>query len=1026
MSELILHDQAWRERFASEIGSNVSLIAPAGVGKTHSIVERIVRLAGPQNPHAADWLPRLVVVTYTKSAAEEMRRRARNAIIRMGTQGAALAHFNRAFFGTIHSFCMMLLQRHGHHLGLPSGLALAEDVEGLWDDFLLRGEWRCGSLHPEALADLFRMVPMLDVLGLGRDAPDLPPCAPGAVPPVDASGLMAFKPSARAAKNVALGQRLVRRWLEDYNAGDPFVPLPEFPGGGEGFRAEWCKTFAMLRAWLGSASWCVAREVAGAFRKFRLSRGQMTYGDQVSLAATLMQHPMAATAIREEGYRVILDEAQDTDREQFIVLTEIAREQCATGIWLDGARGGPGPGRFAMVGDPQQSIYGRRASLASYEALRRKLCDEGGTEVSLDVTFRFNSSIAAFVNDIGPRMLDGLDGQAEYVPLRTLAAGGNVVRWVVRRPTDVELGIAGTAKRATDVPLGRAVAFEVARRLRRHGPARLGASDWSGVAILCPRRIWLETLEEALTEEGIEVQNHSARQSLGGSPAYAWFSALTWVMAEPRDCFEIAGVLREVFGIADADIAEFTGGDGDRLRLVDNEALLGDPAAGGGSVAGTLRRLAGLRTRVAGRPLGEAARAIIEESALVERLAALPHDASDSGMIDTLLFRATAIEEEGLTLAEWSEMLRDGFLADRDGEAVRPGAIQLITCHKAKGLQWDCVVLPFLCRQVKDRNEPYPRLVRLGPTQAPAVVFGSGEIDRAREDALKRSEEQEMQRLFYVAMTRARKTLVLIDDRDVFDRRPKSFFGRGRLEGSAFESLPAELPPLEDSATRRIGCPQESRIQPAVVDWEAAARSAGGFPRRRLPHALAKAQHADEEPEAGLGALADEEVERRRMALAEAANYGIWWHCLMQHLPWHEGASAWQDCLESRIETCPDPCRGRREFERFARSGFIISLSKGAKEFRTEVPFIYNDGSDSCLEGVMDLVVWDGVARDWTVVDWKTNLIQQAAITDLAAYYRPQLLAYTEAIRALGGKAGHPPTVRAYLYSTVAGGEVQI
>lgn len=1026
MDNLLLHDQSRRELFRTAISSNASLIAPAGVGKTHSIIDRIIHLAGGKNPNAADWLPRLVVVTYTKSAAEEMRRRARNAIITAGAQGAALAHFNRAFFGTIHSFCMMLLERHGHHLGLPSGLVLAEDTAELWQQFLRSGEWRIESLPGDATDALFRIVPMLDVLRLGRTAPDLPCAKPGKFPAVDVGELLLVKPNGNGKKNTLRGQDLVRRWLGALDNGDPFMPLPECPGGGAGFERAWAAAFRPLREWLGAASWTVAREIASTFRGFRLSRGQMTYDDQVALAAELMRHPRAGAAIRAEGYRVILDEAQDTDREQFVVLTEVAREPGATGIWMDGSAGGPAPGRFAMVGDPQQSIYGSRASLASYAALRKKLLEEGGLEVSLDVTFRFKSKTAEFVNSVGPRILNGLDGQAEYVPLETTQKGGDVIRWHIPRPTDQEVGIEGTGKKATDVPLGRAEAAALARRLATCGPRTLGAADWSGVAVLCPRRAWLETLEEAIITEGLDVQNHSVRQSLGGSAAYAWFSSLIWIMAEPRDGFEIAGVLREIFGIADADIAEFTGGEGDRLWLVDNGALE-TPGLDAGLLVETMRALAALRDEVMKLPLGGAVRRIVAGTDLRKRLEALPKDELDPAMLDVLLFRATAAEEEGLTLAEWAETLRAGFASDRDGESVRSNAIQLITCHKAKGLQWDCVILPFLCRPVGNRTEQYPRLVPLGPTEVPAVIFGRGELGDAREQALLRGEEQEMQRLLYVAMTRSKNTLVIVDDREVFERRSKSFFERGRFD-EALDKLGMDLRASHVPSTDRDGDDKEPTIEPVAIDWAGAIQSASAFPRRILPHALvtSEATQGDAEPEMGLARFGEDESDGNGSALEAAADYGIWWHAMMQDMPWQGGIVEWRRCLASHMPACPKPERGTREFELFAASPFVSRIVQGAKEFRTELPFLWREGDASCLEGVMDFVVWDTEQWSWTVVDWKTNSIAAAELPRLAALYRPQLTAYASALQALAPRDKEGPSVKAYLYSTMRGEAVAI
>lgn len=1064
MSGPLPADQGARERFAREIGANVSLIAPAGVGKTHSIVGRIIGVAAGDNPRAMEWLPRLVVVTYTNSAAEEMRQRARLAIIASGARGAALAQFNRAFFGTIHSFCVMLLQRHGHHLGLPPGLEILEegDIDALWQGFLRRGRWSVGSLSPAGAEALFRRVPMQEVLGLARGAPMLPSRDPGAPPGVDAGPVLGFPAKGGGKANILLGQRLVRRWMAADAAGEPYAPLPECPGDSKPFHEAWAAAFGPLRDWLGMASWAVAREIAGAFREHRLGLGRITYDDQVTLAGQLMRHPEAAAAIRAEGYRVILDEAQDTDRDQFVVLTEAAREVGASGVWMEGADGGPGPGRFAMVGDPQQSIFGRRASLASYADLRERLVADGAREISLDVTFRFRSGIADFVNRVGGQLLDGQVGQARFVPLETMGAGGRAIRWVIPRPTDEALGGAAGGRGPSEASLVRAEARELARRLRESGPGRLGATEWSGVAILCPRRRWLETMEEALAGEGLEVQNHSARESLGGSAAYAWFSALMWVMAEPRDGFEIAGVLREIFGIADADIAEFTGGDGSRLRLVDpsrdgtaggqrsitniqhstsnnRQPALNDPRPrtqdpgpttdGNGVVAETLRRLAALRSEVAAMPLRDAAQAVVDATGLRARLGSLPRDEWDPGMLDVLLMRAARAEEDGLTLAEWAESLRDGFGCARDGEAVRPGAVQLITCHKAKGLQWDCVVLPFLCRPVRPWGGGYPRVVPLGATEVPAVVFARGDLGEAREGALRRGEAQEMQRLWYVAITRSRNTLILADDREVFARRSGSFFEHSGFSGGAaaeaFDSLPIALPEAEAGRAAATADAGPAGREPLEIDWGAALRAAGEFPRRRLPHALAEAGVGprDAEPEAALAALpaGDAPPEWTSAAADEAADYGIWWHALMEQLPWRDGLDEWRQCFEGCIASCPDRQRGEREFELFLKSDFVRSLPAAGRRFHAELPFLWRDAEWSCIEGVIDLVIWDPAHDKWIVVDWKTNRVAEGALADLAERYRPQLGAYAAAVRALAPGAREGAPVEAFLYATAPG-----
>ncbi|HXM74407.1 MAG TPA: UvrD-helicase domain-containing protein, partial [Chthoniobacterales bacterium] len=66
-------DHSARRRFAEELDRNFSVVASAGSGKTYAITERIVQLA--RAPNALDILPKLVVVTFTHRAADEMQQR---------------------------------------------------------------------------------------------------------------------------------------------------------------------------------------------------------------------------------------------------------------------------------------------------------------------------------------------------------------------------------------------------------------------------------------------------------------------------------------------------------------------------------------------------------------------------------------------------------------------------------------------------------------------------------------------------------------------------------------------------------------------------------------------------------------------------------------------------------------------------------------------------------------------------------------------------------------------------------------
>ncbi len=161
-------DHSERRRFAEEIDRNFSVVAAAGSGKTYAITERIVQIA--LSPKAEEILPRLVVVTFTHRAADEMQQRTRHRILQAVRRPEIHTAFNRAFFGTIHSFCMKLLTNYGHYLGLPTTLDLVTDDEDLWEEFVQQHLHTGRNLSEQNRAALFRLAQARQLMELGRNA----------------------------------------------------------------------------------------------------------------------------------------------------------------------------------------------------------------------------------------------------------------------------------------------------------------------------------------------------------------------------------------------------------------------------------------------------------------------------------------------------------------------------------------------------------------------------------------------------------------------------------------------------------------------------------------------------------------------------------------------------------------------------------------------------------------------------------------------------------------------------------------
>ena len=136
---------------------NYCVSAGAGVGKTTAITRRIANLALRRHQEG-NVLSRLVVVTYGKLAAEELRVRTRDLVLQHLDKSAhgrqnLLTDLRGAFFGTIHSFCLKLIREQGRYLGLPETVDLLEerDETVLWERFCEGGAVDALALPPELI-----------------------------------------------------------------------------------------------------------------------------------------------------------------------------------------------------------------------------------------------------------------------------------------------------------------------------------------------------------------------------------------------------------------------------------------------------------------------------------------------------------------------------------------------------------------------------------------------------------------------------------------------------------------------------------------------------------------------------------------------------------------------------------------------------------------------------------------------------------------------------------------------------------
>jgi len=1037
----VLSDNVNRQRFVHEHGQNFSVVAPAGVGKTKAIVDRIVNIALNDGEREHSRLQRLVVVTYTKKAADEMHHRTRNAIMEKRVSPEVIRRLNRAYFGTIHSYCLELLRQHGTLIGLPTTVDVTENDELLWSRFLYHTDQLSKILPKKVERHFFRHTQLEPLYLLARRSriksgnTQLNAISP--YPDLNLIPLLQFQPNNRAKGKVEMGQKKLQRWLKAVEEDEGFIPPPIYEMGGSEFQVLWRASFQPLRDWLSEVACVLIAHVSNSYRNFRVSQGVLTYDDLVDLTAEILKDKHVGAEIRAERKHVILDEAQDTDPAQFEVLTEIARPGSAQGTWLKEGGAPPGAGRFCMVGDPQQSIYGSRADLDYYQYAHKKLLkDAEAEELFFEVTFRCDEKIVEGVNLFFPSILDGrgkLGDQVKFVPLKARPAcgSGQIFRTNLELPPEMEVG-----RNQQAVTLAYVKTFVA--WLKNLKPSDLRARDWSEVAILCPRNEWLEALDRELKTSAFSTQVLSRTEQLRTMPAYAWFTALMLVISEPENAFEIAGLLREVFGISDHDLVtyyQYWKKNPERFPSTAHALQILHTVESSGIVTEKLNLLARARQQALTLPLRDAVTYLVDTIHLRERLNALPlgHSSESQILLDNFITQSGIAEAERMSLSEWTHSLIEKMNDQVKSEASNSGHIQLLSCHKAKGLEWDAVLLPFFSRPIGFALNNYPQLFYQKGKKEPLLAIDKHHEHDDYKNQADREKEKELDRLLYVAMTRARKTLVLFNDEVFFSSNKYSFAERLKISADGSNNIIwGGLPTTNQPET---GIKKETESEPPgeitdeekeaafiITSLDTARESAQGKFNRVTPHTLVKSVSAiitdRNEPELKLGHEFPEES-----LLTSAIEYGNWWHTMMELNRWDQDIVSWKNYCSLSVEStdCPSSERGKKEIDLFFKSDLVERLLASEFIVSTEAPLLWGL-DDIVYEGLIDFVAYDLKREQWIIIDWKTHQISNPEMaTHLREQYEPQIDAYANALRHI-----YDQPVNAFLYATALGQLLEI
>jgi ATP-dependent helicase/nuclease subunit A len=753
-----------QERVAARRSGPLLLAAGAGSGKTAVLVERFVRAVREDGIAPA----RILAITFTERAAGELRERVRAQLLALGERTAA-RDTEGAPIGTFHGFCARLLRTHALAANLDPDFAILDDAAAT------RLQLLAFRRALAALQDLGRPARAASGHDSGRSARaasghDSGPSGRGAREAVDliaAYGAdrlraMVFGVYAELRSRGVAEPRLPAAALAPNSTASAGQPAAE----GDGQHAQDDEQRARRAcALLDDTLRCFAREYAALKR----ARGALDFDDLELRAHDLLAgNPAVRDAWTQRLELLMVDEFQDTNPRQLALLALIERDNLFT------------------VGDELQSIYSFRHADPELFRTRRSTLQRSGAALLLDRNFRATAPLLDAVNTVfGARLGDA------YTPLQrgreqpALSECGR--EQSIETEPAVELLLTDRCGWEQS-PHAAAIAGGLpAAPLWRQAEARLlaqrvceliaGGVAAHEVAVLLRATGDLPVYERALQQHGLRTL--AAVGGFWGHQQVADLLAWLRVLANPLDELALYGVLASpLVGISSDGLALLAlRAHAERatpwvtLRHTDGELYTELAPTDRERLARFVQHFANERRLVATLSVADLLLRALASTGYEQHVLALDWGARRLANIHKLLRLARRFEAaEGRGLRGFLDhAAHHGTFAqlaepDAPSGGAAPDAVQLMTVHAAKGLEFGVVCVADLGRST---NGTPPDLLLDGERVGLRLAALDGSPPRASLDydelhaERRAAQDAEEERIVYVAMTRARDRLLL-------------------------------------------------------------------------------------------------------------------------------------------------------------------------------------------------------------------------------------------------------------------------
>jgi ATP-dependent helicase/nuclease subunit A len=782
----------------------------------------------------------------------------------------------------------------------------------------------------------------------------------------------------------------------------------------------------------------IVKQFEAAYAAAKRAAGLQDYDDLEHFTLEALFQDAVAREYRDRFEWIAVDEYQDSNRVQEEIVRRIARKD-----------------NLFFVGDVKQSIY--RFRQAEPKLFLEKLAffsGEIGKRIDLTRNFRSSGEVLTAVNEVFAAILNADSGGIEYDERAKLACGENPpegsaeAHFVRRGRAETEDG-EDALEDAADLEVeARLIAGRIREIIKNETyfdskTGRKRAYRYSDFAVLLRTGSGAQSVAQTLSQSGIP----SYAQSGGGyfdAVEVQIFRNLLRVIDNRRQDVPLISVLC-------SSIGNFTFEELARVRAAHRggsffEAFAAcaaqDETALGKRAKDFFETLGRYRAESRLVSVEELVGKLLDETGFYEEMGAGVNGAQRQANLNALLDKAHAFEQAGAR-GVWN-FLHQIDLAENNAsvgaaQTLAADVVRILTIHKSKGLEFPVVFVAGLGKRFN--MEDMRKSLLLHAEDGIALRFIDREAGGARvkrdtvvrrtlAERVKTEQLGEEMRVLYVAMTRAKRKLILTACMD----RPEEKRARAperpfawqvlRCSGMAQWLLMGSHRALALTVHEREPwlagekAERSAELPPAVPETLTAIRAKLDW---KYPFAEAVLLNA----KAAVSRLGRDEAERP--AFAEPAFLGVKksavfggtaTHAAMQYLPLEkkmdqQGVAAYLTKLAQSGKITPEQAEAvdKGAVEWFTHTP-LASRMRQAERLERELAFsyaiaanaLYGEAVDTdervLLQGVMDACFLEGGA--WTIVDYKTDRVRPGeSAADAAKRHALQLRLYAAALEAL-------------------------